>query len=92
MVGLVPVEGRIEHLGYGAIGKLIEERLNAFAVDATVVRRSPGPNTLSPDQWRSRLGEFDWVILAVPATPETDGMIGADELAAMKPTVTIRVL
>jgi len=76
-------------LGYGAIGKLIEERLKAFAVDVTVVRRSPGANTLMPDQWRARLGEFDWVILAVPATPETDGMIGAAELAAMKPSATL---
>ena len=48
------------------------------------MRRTPGPNTLGPDQWRARLGEFDWVILAVPATPETEGMIGAAELAAMK--------
>ncbi len=81
-------------LGYGAIGKLIEERLKAFAVDVTVVRRSRprdsgGPNTLTPDQWRAQLGDFDWVILAVPATPETDGMIGAAELAAMKPTATL---
>ena len=29
------------------------------------------------------------MILAVPATPETDGMIGATELAAMKPTATL---
>lgn len=76
-------------LGYGAIGKLVEERLKAFAVDVTVVRRSPGANTLTPDQWRARLGDFDWVILAVPATPETDAMIGAAELAAMKPTATL---
>ena len=76
-------------LGYGAIGKLVEERLKAFAVDVTVVRRSPGPNTLGPDQWRARLGDFDWVILAVPATPETDGMIGSAELAAMKPSATL---
>lgn len=76
-------------LGYGAIGKLVEERLNAFAVDVTVVRRSPGPHTLTPDQWREKLGDFDWVILAVPATPETDGMIGAAELAAMKPSATL---
>ena len=76
-------------LGYGAIGKLVEERLKAFAVDVTVVRRTPGANTLTPDQWRGRLGDFDWVILAVPATPETDGMIGASELAAMKPTATL---
>ncbi len=76
-------------LGYGAIGKLIEERLQPFGVDVTVVRRSAGENTLGPNQWRERLGEFDWVILAVPATPETDGMIGADELSAMKPTATV---
>lgn len=76
-------------LGHGAIGKLIEERLKPFGVDMAVVRRTPGANTLAPDQWRARLGEFDWVILAVPATPETDGMIGADELAAMKPAATL---
>ncbi|MEE4288429.1 MAG: D-2-hydroxyacid dehydrogenase [Erythrobacter sp.] len=71
-------------LGYGAIGKLIAPRLEAFDVEVSVVRRTPGENTLGPDEWRARLGEFDWVILAVPATPETDGMIGAEELSAMK--------
>jgi phosphoglycerate dehydrogenase-like enzyme len=76
-------------LGYGAIGKLIEERLLPFGVDVTAVRRTAGPKTLGPDQWREKLGEFDWVILAVPATPETDGMIGAAEMAAMKPTATL---
>ena len=74
-------------LGYGGIGKLVAERLKAFQVDVTVVRRQgdPAGRVLAPDQWRPRLGEFDWVILAVPATPETDGMIGSAELAAMKP-------
>ncbi|MDJ0978815.1 MAG: D-2-hydroxyacid dehydrogenase [Erythrobacter sp.] len=71
-------------LGYGAIGKLIKPRLEAFDVEVTVVRRTPAEGALTPDQWRGKLGEFDWVILAVPATPETDNMIGADELAAMK--------
>lgn len=71
-------------LGYGAIGKLIEQRLIPFEVDVTVVRRTPGPTSLAPDAWRARLGEFDWVILAVPATAETDSMIGTDELATMK--------
>ena len=71
-------------LGYGAIGKLIHTRLEAFDVEVTVVRRSGGEGVLTPDQWRAQLGEFDWIILAVPATRETDGMIGASELAAMK--------
>jgi len=76
-------------LGYGEIGRLIEPRLKAFDIDVTVVRRSGGEGTLGPDQWRAELGRFDWVILAVPATPETDGMIGAAELAAMKPDCVI---
>lgn len=76
-------------LGYGAIGKLIQPRLEAFDVEVSVVRRSPGENTLGPDEWRARLGEFDWIILAVPATPETEGMIGAGELAAMKSDAVI---
>ena len=76
-------------LGYGAIGRLIQPRLEAFDVDVSVVRRSPGANTLGPDEWRARLGEFDWVILAVPATSETEGMIGAAELAAMKSDAVI---
>jgi phosphoglycerate dehydrogenase-like enzyme len=76
-------------LGYGAIGRLIEPRLKAFDVDVTVVRRSAGEGTLGPDQWRAQLEKFDWVILAVPATPETDAMIGAAELAAMKSDAVI---
>jgi phosphoglycerate dehydrogenase-like enzyme len=76
-------------MGYGAIGKLIHARLTAFDVEVCVVRRSPGPDTLGPDDWRPRLGEFDWVILAVPATPETDGMIDRTAIAAMKPTAVL---
>lgn len=71
-------------LGYGAIGRLIQPRLEAFDVEVSVVRRSGGDGVLGPDEWRARLREFDWIILAVPATPETEGMIGAEELAAMK--------
>lgn len=77
-------ESRALILGHGAIGQEIDTRLQAFGVEVTKVRRTPGPGTLGPDEWRARLGQFDWVILSVPATPETEGMIGAAELAAMK--------
>ncbi len=76
-------------LGMGAIGKLVKTRLEAFDVEVVPVRRSPADGALGPDEWRGRLGEFDWVILAVPATPETDAMIGADELAAMKDSAVL---
>lgn len=76
-------------LGYGAIGKLIETRLKAFDIEVVVVRRSAGPDTLGPDEWRPRISEFDWIILAVPATPETDGMIDRATLLAMKPSAVL---
>ena len=76
-------------LGLGAIGSLVKTRLEAFDVDVVPVRRSGADGALKPDEWRGRLGEFDWVILAVPATPETDGMIGAEELKAMKDSAVI---
>ncbi|GAO38015.1 putative oxidoreductase [Sphingomonas changbaiensis NBRC 104936] len=76
-------------LGGGAIGSLVRTRLAAFDVAVTTVRRRPGPGELGTDAWRARLGEFDWVILAAPATAETQGMIGAAELDAMKPDAVL---
>ena len=76
-------------LGYGEIGQRVDRMLTAFDVDVVKVRRSAGEGVLTPDQWRARLGEFDWVILAVPATAETDGMMGAAELAGMKPSAVL---
>lgn len=73
-------------VGMGAIGKLIADRLVAFGVDVTGVTRSGRDGTLMPDQWQAKLGEFDWVILAAPSTDSTKAMIGAAELAAMKPS------
>lgn len=72
-------------IGYGAIGQLIGERLAAFGVAVTGVTRTGRDGTLTPDAWRGRLGDFDWVILAAPSTGATKALIGADELAAMKP-------
>lgn len=72
-------------IGMGAIGGAIAERLRPFGVDVTGVRRTPTPHSIGPDQWRARLNEFDIVIVAAPATAETDQMLGAAEFAAMKP-------
>ncbi len=76
-------------VGAGGIGGRIGELLRPWGVEVTEVRRNPAPGVLTPDQWRSRLGEFDWVIMAVPSTADTERMIGATELAAMKPSATL---
>jgi phosphoglycerate dehydrogenase-like enzyme len=80
------VDTRALVIGLGAIGRLIAERLAAFGVEVTGVTRSGRDGTLTPDAWRARLGEFDWVVLAAPSTDDTKALIGADELAAMKPS------
>ncbi|MGZ3198088.1 MAG: D-2-hydroxyacid dehydrogenase [Croceibacterium sp.] len=66
-------------LGQGAIGQAIDRMLQGFVVETAVVRRNSGLG------WKARLGEFDWIVLALPGTAETRGLIGAAELAAMKP-------
>lgn len=71
-------------IGYGTIGRLIGERLAGFGVAVTGVTRSGREGTLTPDAWRGRLGDYDWVILAAPSTGDTRAMIGGAELAAMK--------
>ncbi|HEX8445821.1 MAG TPA: D-2-hydroxyacid dehydrogenase [Sphingomonas sp.] len=73
-------------IGYGTIGRLIGDRLTAFGVDVTGVTRRARDGAIGPDDWRARLDEFDWVVLAAPSTDATKAMIGADELAAMKST------
>ena len=74
-------------VGYGSIGREIGRRLQAFEVEITGVRRHPSgePGVIGRDDWRPRLGEFDWVILAAASTSETRAMIGEAELVAMKP-------
>lgn len=76
-------------LGAGGIGGHVAERLRPFGVEVVTVRRTPAPGVLGPEEWRARLGEFDWIVIAVPSTPETDRMIGVPELTAMKPTATV---
>ena len=75
-------------LGYGAIGRAIGDRLAVSGVHVTGVRRTadPAAGILGAADWRAHLGAFDWLILAAPATADTRQMIGAPELAAMKPT------
>ena len=77
-------ETRALIVGYGAIGRLIGARLAAFGVDVTGVTRSGRDGTLTPDTWKTKLGTFDWVILAAPSTDDTRALIGKSDLVAMK--------
>ncbi|SOB88137.1 Phosphoglycerate dehydrogenase [Sphingomonas guangdongensis] len=84
--GSIELDGsRALVIGYGTIGRLIGARLAAFGVVVTGVTRSGRDGTLGPDDWRPHLPASDWVILAAPGTSDTAAMIGAAELAAMRP-------
>lgn len=75
-------------LGYGALGRAVGARARALGVTVLGARRRSGSpweeGVSSGDTWREHLPEADFVVLALPATPETRGIVGERELAAMK--------
>jgi len=75
---------RVMIVGYGSIGQSIEERLVPFGVEIVRVARSGRDGVESIAHLLDLLPAADIVVLIVPLTPETTGMIGERELAAMK--------
>ena len=76
---------RVLLLGMGAIGSLIKTRLEAF--DMTVVAcavRAPMARC-NPGEWRRTTGRIRLGRARRALDPETSNMIGAMELAAMRP-------
>ena len=78
---------RVLIIGYGHIGPAIERRLAGFEV-ASVTRvarraREGEPKVEAIDALPQLLPEADVVIVIAPSTPETEGMIGAEQLALL---------
>lgn len=73
-------------VGYGSIGAAIEARLAPFGVKIARVARSARstPEVHSVEKLRGLLPEADVVVLIVPLTAETHGLIGATEIGLMK--------
>jgi phosphoglycerate dehydrogenase-like enzyme len=79
-------------LGLGAIGSGFARNAAALGCSVLGVRRRPGlgapegvEELVELADLRSRLGECDYVVLALPATDETRDLVDADFLARMKP-------
>jgi phosphoglycerate dehydrogenase-like enzyme len=71
-------------VGYGSIGRAVEDRLRPFGVEVTgVVSRQRG-STAGVDTIDELLPHADIVIVLLPATPETAGLIGKQRLARLK--------
>ncbi len=81
-------------VGLGSIGRETARLAKAFGMRVVATRRSAKRVTRARyvdivfprEQLRELLSESDFVVLALPLTPETDCLIGEGELRAMKST------
>jgi phosphoglycerate dehydrogenase-like enzyme len=71
-------------VGYGSIGAALERRLDGFEVEIVRVARSARDGVHGMDELPALLPEADVVVLLVPATAATAGMVDAAFLARMK--------
>ena len=75
-------------LGYGELGRVIAARLRCLGVSILASRRSAAiaaaDGIADAAEWRSRLAEIDFLIVTLPNTSETRGIVGAAELASMR--------
>jgi len=77
-------------VGLGGIGTEVARRARAFGVRVIGSRLHPSPSdpterTVTPDQLDQVIGLADVVVLAAPATRETENLVDADFLSRMKP-------
>ncbi len=84
-------------IGYGDIGKEVAKRGQGMGLKVHALRRNPEQSagdsviekSYGPDQLHEMLGVCDYVVLALPHTSGTVGMIGAKEFAAMKKSAIV---
>jgi phosphoglycerate dehydrogenase-like enzyme len=77
-------DARIVIVGYGSIGAALERRLEPFEVEIVRVAREARPGVHAADELPGLLPAADVVVLLVPSTPSTKGMVDAEFLARMK--------
>jgi D-2-hydroxyacid dehydrogenase (NADP+) len=82
-------------IGFGNIGRALAKRAHAFDMHIIAVDVYPlnKPDTVSElwglDHLNDLLRTADYVVVTVPYTPQTEGMIGSEQLALMKPSAML---
>lgn len=82
-------------IGLGSIGQEIARLGAAFGMRVLAVRRNPAApsedvkRVVGLEGLEMVLRESDYLVLAVPLTAETNGLIGIEELRQMKPSAII---
>jgi phosphoglycerate dehydrogenase-like enzyme len=92
---IVEVRGQtVGIVGYGDIGRSVARRVHALGMRVLGLKRHGTPASAAdpfaeriygPEGLIEMISRSDYVVAAAPLTPETVGLIGAPELAAMKP-------
>jgi phosphoglycerate dehydrogenase-like enzyme len=77
-------------LGYGAVGRRVAAACRGLGMNVTAVRRTPdarpddGPAGIAgPDALPSLLPRANVLVICLPLTPDTEGLLGARELRAL---------
>jgi phosphoglycerate dehydrogenase-like enzyme len=78
-------------VGFGGIGGTLAQMVRPLGMRVLALRRNPRPDpraerVYGPEGLREMLPECDYVVLAMPLSPATRGMLGPREIEAMKPT------
>ena len=82
-------------VGLGQIGRAVAKRAHAFDMRIIAVDMFPNnkPDIVEElwglDRLDDLMAEADYVVVLVPFTAETDGMIGAEQIAKMQPTAVL---
>jgi len=88
-------EKAIGLLGYGHIGKAVAVRAKAFEMNVHVANRSAVESSplvdrsFTLDDLGAFWGSADFIVVSVPLTAETTGIVGAAAFAAMRPTAVV---
>jgi phosphoglycerate dehydrogenase-like enzyme len=88
-------EKTIGLVGFGHIGQAIATRAKAFEMRVHVANRSPVAHSSVVDRWFALddLSEFwgsaDFVVVSVPLTAQTEGIVGAAAFAAMRRSAVV---
>lgn len=85
-------------LGYGAIGRQVAQLCRGLGMEVTAIRRNaspahseslPGITVASPEALHCLLPQAQFLLICLPGTPETTGLIGAPELALLPPRAVL---
>jgi phosphoglycerate dehydrogenase-like enzyme len=92
------LEGRtVGIVGYGDIGRAVAARLRPLGVSVLALRRRPersqgdalSSESLPPERLLELVSRSDDVVVSLPLTPGTQGLVGRAAIAAMKPTAVL---